>query len=110
MTNLSADVIPRLRIGYDDIQAIQPDVIYLATTAFGHDGPYRSFRTWGMNLCAISGLDAMVGWPDRDPTGIGMSFPDYPSALRRGDRDRRRAAAPPAHRARCAPGAAAVHR
>ncbi len=50
-------------------------------TAFGFEGPYRSFRTWGMNLCAVSGLDAMVGWPDRDRTGIGMSFPDYPSAL-----------------------------
>jgi benzylsuccinate CoA-transferase BbsF subunit len=81
VTNLSADAIPRLRIGYDDIRAIRPDIIYLAMTAFGHDGPYRSFRTWGMNLCALAGLDAMVGWPDRDPTGIGMSFPDYPSAL-----------------------------
>lgn len=81
VTNLSADAIPRLRIGYADIASIRPDVIYLATTAFGHDGPYKSFRTWGMNLCAVSGLDAMVGWPDRDPTGIGMSFPDYPCAL-----------------------------
>lgn len=81
VTNLSADVIPRLRIGYDDIRAIEPDAIYLAMTAFGFEGPYRSFRTWGMNLCAVSGLDAMVGWPDRDRTGIGMSFPDYPSAL-----------------------------
>jgi benzylsuccinate CoA-transferase BbsF subunit len=81
VTNLSADAIPKLRLRYDDIKAIKPDVIYLATTAFGHDGPYRSFRTWGMNLCAVSGLDAMVGWPDRDPTGMGMSFPDYPTAL-----------------------------
>ena len=81
VTNLSADAMPKLRLGYGDIQAIRPDVIYLASTAFGHDGPYKSFRTWGMNLCAVSGLDAMVGWPDRDPTGMGMSFPDYPSAL-----------------------------
>ena len=58
VTNLSADAIPKLRLGYDDIKAIRPDVIYLATTAFGHEGPYRSFRTWGMNLCAVSGLDA----------------------------------------------------
>jgi benzylsuccinate CoA-transferase BbsF subunit len=81
VTNLSADAIPKLRLSYDDIRAIRPDVIYLASTAFGDQGPYRSFRTWGMNLCAISGLDAMVGWPDRDPSGMGMSFPDYPSAL-----------------------------
>jgi benzylsuccinate CoA-transferase BbsF subunit len=81
VTNLSADAIPKLRLAYDDIRALKPDVIYLATTAFGHEGPYRSFRTWGMNLCAVSGLDAMVGWPGRDPSGIGMSFPDYPSAL-----------------------------
>jgi crotonobetainyl-CoA:carnitine CoA-transferase CaiB-like acyl-CoA transferase len=81
VTNLSADALPKLRLGYGDIQAIRSDVIYLASTAFGHDGPYQSFRTWGMNLCAVSGLEAMVGWPDRDPTGMGMSFPDYPSAL-----------------------------
>lgn len=81
ITNLSADAIPKLRLSYHDMTAIRPDIIYLATTAFGHDGPYRSFRTWGMNLCAIAGLDAMVGWPDRDPSGIGMSFPDYPCAL-----------------------------
>jgi benzylsuccinate CoA-transferase BbsF subunit len=81
ITNLSADAIPKLRLTYDDIKAIRPDVIYLASTAFGDQGPYRSFRTWGMNLCAISGLDAMLGWPDRDPSGMGMSFPDYPTAL-----------------------------
>ena len=100
VTNLSADVIRKLRIGYDDIQAIRPDVIYLATTAFGHDGPYRSFRTWGMNLCAVSGLDSMVGWPDRDPTGIGMSFPDYPTHCSRCPRSCR-AATPPPHGGRC---------
>lgn len=61
ITNLSADAIPKLRLTYDDIKAIRPDVIYLASTAFGDQGPYRSFRTWGMNLCAISGLDAMLG-------------------------------------------------
>lgn len=81
ITNLSADAIPKLGLAYGDIAAIRPDIVYLATTAFGPEGPYRSFRTWGMNLCAISGLDAMVGWPDRDPTGMGMSFPDYPCAL-----------------------------
>jgi len=81
VTNLSTDTVSKLGLAYHDIVRERPDIIYAASTAFGSSGPYQSFRTWGMNLCAAAGIEDMVGWPDRDATGILMSFPDYPSAL-----------------------------
>ena len=80
ITNLSADVLPRLKISYEAIRAIKSDIIYISMTAFGDTGPYRSYRTWGQNLSAISGIDRMIGWPDRDPVQVGFAYPDYVSA------------------------------
>jgi benzylsuccinate CoA-transferase BbsF subunit len=80
MTNLAADVLPRLGISYEAIRAIRPDIVYISFTAFGDSGPYRSYRTWGQNLSAISGIDNMLGWPDRDAVQVGFAYPDYVSA------------------------------
>ena len=80
ITNLAADVLPRLRLAYEDICSIRSDIVYLSLTAFGDDGPYRSYRTWGQNLSAISGIDQMIGWPDRDAVQVGFAYPDYVSA------------------------------
>ncbi|MET0143197.1 MAG: CoA transferase [Ilumatobacteraceae bacterium] len=81
ITNMSADVLPRLRLTYADLQAVRPDLVYMSMPPFGDArSPYRSFRTWGQNLSAISGVDRMIGWPDRDPVQLGFAYPDYVSA------------------------------
>jgi crotonobetainyl-CoA:carnitine CoA-transferase CaiB-like acyl-CoA transferase len=79
--NMSVDAVESLRVRYRDLRDVNPGLIYLNLFAFGSEGPYRSFRTWGGNLSAISGLTASVGWPDRPPTGLPLSFPDYPSSM-----------------------------
>jgi len=81
VTNLSADVIEQLGLSYEEMKLINPHLVYLSTTAFGQHGPYRSYRTWGINLCALGGIEAMIGWEDREPFGMRTSFPDYPVAL-----------------------------
>jgi len=79
--NMSVDAVASLGVRYDDLRDLNPGLVYLNLFAFGSEGPYRSFRTWGGNLSAISGLTASVGWPDHLPTGLPLSFPDYPSAM-----------------------------
>jgi crotonobetainyl-CoA:carnitine CoA-transferase CaiB-like acyl-CoA transferase len=79
--NMSVDAVESLAVRYRDLRDANPGLIYLNLFAFGSEGPYRSFRTWGGNLSAISGLTASVGWPDRLPTGLPLSFPDYPSSM-----------------------------
>jgi benzylsuccinate CoA-transferase BbsF subunit len=81
ITNMSADVLPRLRLTYDDLRAVRPDLVYMSMPPFGDArSPYQAYRTWGQNLSAISGIDRMIGWPDRDPVQLGFAYPDYISA------------------------------
>lgn len=79
--NMSVDAVEQLGLRYADLRSLNPGLIYLNLFAFGSEGPYRSFRTWGGNLSALSGLTALVGWPDRLPSGLPLSFPDYPSSM-----------------------------
>ena len=79
--NMSYDAVASLGLGYEDLQPLNPGLIYLNLFAFGSEGPYRSFRTWGGNLSGLAGVAAQVGWPDRPPSGLPLSFPDYPSSM-----------------------------
>ena len=75
VTNISEDALAGLRITYDDIRALKPDVVYLTLPAFGSEGPYRAYRTWGHNLAAAAGIDHLIGWPDREPVQLGFAYP-----------------------------------
>jgi crotonobetainyl-CoA:carnitine CoA-transferase CaiB-like acyl-CoA transferase len=79
--NMSVDAVEELGLGYQELRALNPRLVHMNMAAFGSDGPYRSFRTWGGNLSALSGITELVGWPDRDPVGIPISFSDYIAAL-----------------------------
>jgi benzylsuccinate CoA-transferase BbsF subunit len=79
--NMSVDAVENLGLQYEQIHKINPALIYLNLFSFGSEGPYRSFRTWGGNLSALAGLTGLVGWPDRAPNGLPLSFPDYPSSM-----------------------------
>ena len=80
VTNISEDALAQLRITYEDIRALKPDVVYLTLPAFGSEGPYRAYRTWGHNLAAAAGIDHLIGWPDREPVQLGFAYPDFVSA------------------------------
>jgi crotonobetainyl-CoA:carnitine CoA-transferase CaiB-like acyl-CoA transferase len=80
--NMSVDAVGDLGLTYDELRRVNPALVYMNMAAFGSaEGPYRTFRTWGANLSGLAGLTELVGWPDRDPVGMPISFPDYVSAL-----------------------------
>jgi crotonobetainyl-CoA:carnitine CoA-transferase CaiB-like acyl-CoA transferase len=80
--NMSVEAVDELGLGYAQLCARNPGLVYMNMASFGAaDGPYRTYRTWGGNLAALAGLTDLVGWPDRPPTGMPISFPDYVSAL-----------------------------
>ena len=80
--NLAVEAVEHLGLSYEELRKVNPSVISMNMSAFGaRDGPYRNYRTWGTNLSALAGLTELIGWPDRDPVGMPISFPDYVSAL-----------------------------
>jgi benzylsuccinate CoA-transferase BbsF subunit len=75
--NFRPGVMDRWELGYKDICAINPSVIYLAMPMQGTSGPHTSFIGFGSTIAAISGLVEMTGLPDRAPIGTGTHYPDH---------------------------------
>jgi crotonobetainyl-CoA:carnitine CoA-transferase CaiB-like acyl-CoA transferase len=80
ITNMSERALDDLHLRYDDLRVLKPDLVHVTLPAFGSDGPSQYFRTWGHNLSAASGVDSLIGWPDREPVQIGFAYPDFVSA------------------------------
>ena len=80
--NMSVEAIASLNLSYPVMRDINPRLVWMNMPSFGsEDGPYRTYRTWGSNIAAMAGISRLVGWPDRDPVGMGVNYPDYVSAL-----------------------------
>jgi benzylsuccinate CoA-transferase BbsF subunit len=75
--NFRPGVMERWGLGYEDIRALNPSVIYLAMPMQGTAGPHTSFIGFGSTIAAISGLVEMTGLPDRAPIGTGTHYPDH---------------------------------
>jgi crotonobetainyl-CoA:carnitine CoA-transferase CaiB-like acyl-CoA transferase len=75
--NFSATVFERLGWTWEAMAAINPGIIYLSLSGFGHLGRDRENVTWGPTAQAVSGLTAMSGLPGHDPAGWGYSYLDH---------------------------------
>ena len=74
--NLSATVLQRLGLGYEELCQVKPDIIMLSSSFAGQTGPYRDFRGQGNVIGALQGIDELTGWPDRRLVSPGAAFPD----------------------------------
>ena len=64
VVNYRPDVPQRLRIDYDTLSAIRPDLIYVDNTAFGRKGPWAHRPGYDIVVQAVSGLMAGEGKTD----------------------------------------------
>jgi benzylsuccinate CoA-transferase BbsF subunit len=67
----------RWGLGYAELAAADPSLIYLAMPMQGSSGPHKSYIGFGSTIAAISGLVEMSGAPDRAPIGTGTHYPDH---------------------------------
>lgn len=58
-------------LGYDDLRARNPGIIYTSITAYGQTGPYARFAASDLTGQAMGGLMYRVGWPDDPPNSFG---------------------------------------
>jgi crotonobetainyl-CoA:carnitine CoA-transferase CaiB-like acyl-CoA transferase len=75
--NFAAGVLARLGFPYEELRAIKHDIVYVSNTGFGHDGPYRDFKSWGPIVQACCGLAFSTGLAGEPPAGIGFSYMDH---------------------------------
>jgi benzylsuccinate CoA-transferase BbsF subunit len=67
----------RWGLDYDSLREIKPDIIMLRTCMHGHTGPLAKQHGQGFILTALSGVDSLISWPDRAPSGAYGPFTDY---------------------------------
>jgi benzylsuccinate CoA-transferase BbsF subunit len=75
--NFAAGVLERWGFGYERLQQLRSDIVYVSNCGFGHSGPYVEFKTWGPIVQALSGLTFTSGLPDMEPAGWGFSYMDH---------------------------------
>ncbi|TJZ90916.1 CoA transferase [Paracoccus gahaiensis] len=66
-----------LGLGYKDLAAINPGLIYCSISAFGATGPKREVTGYDNVLQAYSGMMAMTGFGDGKPLKSGAPVVDY---------------------------------
>ena len=74
--NFSSRVMRSWGIGYDEMQKLRPDIVYVSMSGFGHTGRHHSYTTMGPSAQALSGLSYLSGLPDQPPAGWGWSYLD----------------------------------
>jgi CoA:oxalate CoA-transferase len=79
--NFRPGVADRLGIGWKQLSAINPGLVYVSISGFGQSGPNAARPAYDVIMQAMSGIMATTGRPDGPPTLIGESIADIVSGL-----------------------------
>jgi crotonobetainyl-CoA:carnitine CoA-transferase CaiB-like acyl-CoA transferase len=74
--NLSVDALPKYGLGPDDLLAVNPALVYLSNSAVGRAGPLADMRSYAPVITALSGVDALTGYPGEPPVGLQIGIAD----------------------------------
>ncbi len=79
--NLRPGTMDDLGLGYEALAGESPQLIYLAATGFGSDGPYAQLAGLDIIAQAMSGLMSITGEPGAPPVKVGVPIADLTCAL-----------------------------
>ena len=81
LENFRAGAFEALGLGYEDIKAINPRVVYGSITAFGQEGAWRQRTAYDPVIQAMSGITQRTGAACGQPVMPGAPFVDYATGL-----------------------------
>lgn len=80
--NYRHDTLDKLGLGYEDLKAINPGLIYCALSGFGRTGPYATQGGYDLIAQGMSGLMAITGeGPGRPPVKVGSPACDITAGI-----------------------------
>jgi formyl-CoA transferase len=79
--NFRPDVKHRLGIGYEELRAVNPRLVYASISGFGEEGPYRLRPGFDMIAQAMGGMMSVTGLPGQGPVRAGIPLADLSSGL-----------------------------
>lgn len=79
--NFSPGVVDRLGVGYDDLQAVNPRIIYGSISGFGQSGPYSKKPAYDLVCQAMGGYMTITGEAEGKPYKLGTSIADAAAGI-----------------------------
>ena len=80
--NYRAETMPALGLGYEDLRAINPGLIYAAVSGFGRTGPLAQQGGFDLVAQGMSGIMSITGeGPGRPPIKVGAPLCDITAGI-----------------------------
>ncbi len=73
--------LAKMNLGYEDIRALNPKIIYASVTGYGQNGPYRDLPGFDFILQAQGGLMSIIGEEEGPPMKVGVAIVDITAGL-----------------------------
>ena len=74
--NMRAAVKHRLKVSFDDVQKVNPRIVYGSISGFGQDGPYGPRAGVDQIAQGMGGLMSITGLPGQGPVRVGIPIAD----------------------------------
>ena len=78
--NFRPGVMEGFGLGYDEVAAVNPSVVYCSITGFGRGGG-ADLAGYDLLIQAVGGLMSVTGAPDGDPQKVGVALVDVLAGL-----------------------------
>jgi crotonobetainyl-CoA:carnitine CoA-transferase CaiB-like acyl-CoA transferase len=83
--NYKAGDLTRFSLGYEQLRALNPGLVYCSITGFGQTGPMRSVAGYDFVIQAMGGLMSVTGEADGQPGGgplrVGVAVADLSTGM-----------------------------
>ena len=81
MVNFRPGTMERLGLGYDVLKRRNPDIVFVDSSGYGEQGPWRDKPAFDLVEQAVSGHMSITGEPNRPPARNGSPTADISTAL-----------------------------
>jgi crotonobetainyl-CoA:carnitine CoA-transferase CaiB-like acyl-CoA transferase len=79
--NNPPSLMKEIGLDYVKLREINPRLIVTSLTPFGQTGPYRDYKAYPINCCAVGGVSQSIGHYWREPLTMPLSHGDYQAAI-----------------------------
>jgi crotonobetainyl-CoA:carnitine CoA-transferase CaiB-like acyl-CoA transferase len=76
INNLRPGAMERMKLGYEQLKTVKPDIISVSIKMWGNDGPLGYQTGYAPCFAALAGVASLVGYPGGPPLGTSMRYGD----------------------------------
>lgn len=79
--NFKTGTMEKWGLGYEELRAINPRLVYCSISGFGQFGPYKELPGYDFIVQAMGGMMSITGSEESGPMKVGVAIADLATAL-----------------------------